>query len=76
MYKLVTFDADRTVLDLYSFRSRHYLPYWELTVRSLGYCCKRLHLPLRAGTEQHWMNPKAELTGFPDSLEVLRLSKK
>ena len=21
--------------------SRHYLPFWELTVRSLRYCCKR-----------------------------------
>ena len=30
--------------------SRHYLPFWDVTVRSLRYCCKRLHLTLDADT--------------------------
>jgi len=55
--------------------SRHYLPFWELTVRSLRYCCKRLHLPLGADAEQDLMDQYAKLTGFPDSLEVLRSIK-
>lgn len=56
--------------------SQHYLPFWELTVRSLRYCCKRLHLPLDANAEQGLMNQYAKLTGFHDSLEVLRSIKK
>ena len=55
--------------------SRHYLPFWELTVRSLRYCCKRLSLPLTAGNEQRLMDQYAKLTGFADSLEVLRSIK-
>jgi len=55
--------------------SRHYLPFWDLTVRSLRYCCKRLHLPLNAGSEQRLMDQYAKLTGFGDSLEVLRTIK-
>jgi 2-haloacid dehalogenase len=55
--------------------SRHYLPFWELTARSLRYCCKRLNLPLDAGNEQRLMDQYAKLTRFPDSLEVLRSIK-
>jgi len=55
--------------------SRHYLPFWDLTERSLRYCCKRLHLPLSAGDEQRLMDQYAKLTGFPDSLDVLRFIK-
>lgn len=55
--------------------SRHYLPFWELTVRSLRYCCKRLRLPLTAVNEQRLMDQYAKLTGFADSLEVLRSIK-
>ena len=55
--------------------SRHYLPFWDLTVRSLRYCCKRLHLPLNAGSEQRLMDQYAKLTGFADSLDVLRTIK-
>jgi len=55
--------------------SRHYLPFWELTLRSLRYCCKRLSLPLQAGDEQRLMDQYAKLTGFSDSLQVLRAIK-
>ena len=55
--------------------SRHYLPFWELTVRSLRYCCKRMQLPLGEGYEQRLMDQYAKLTGFPDSLDVLRSIK-
>lgn len=55
--------------------SRHYLPFWDVTLRSLRYCCKRLHLTLDAETEQRLMDQYAKLTGFPDSLEVLRSIK-
>ena len=55
--------------------SRHYLPFWDLTIRSLRYCCKRLALPLGTVAEQRLMDQYAKLTGFPDSLEVLRSIK-
>ena len=55
--------------------SRRYLPFWELTARSLRYCCKRLQLPLSAGNEQVLMDQYAKLTGFADSLDVLRAIK-
>lgn len=55
--------------------SRHYLPFWDLTIRSLRYCCKRLALPLDTVAEQRLMDQYAKLTGFPDSLEVLRSIK-
>ena len=55
--------------------SRHYLPFWDVTLRSLRYCCKRLHLTLDAETEQRLMDQYVKLTGFPDSLEVLRSIK-
>ena len=55
--------------------SRHYLPFWELTARSLRYCCKRLHLPLTEGNAQQLMDQYAKLTGFADSLDVLRSIK-
>jgi 2-haloacid dehalogenase len=55
--------------------SRHYLPFWELTLRSLRYCCKRLQLPLSADCEQQLMAQYAKLCGFSDSLEVLRSIK-
>ena len=64
-----------TMSDLDPKGSRHYLPFWELTVRSLRYCCKRLSLPLTAGNEQRLMDQYAKLTGFADSLEVLRSIK-
>ena len=64
-----------TMSDPDSGGSRHYLPVWELTVRSLRYCCKRMQLPLGEGYEQRLMDQYAKLTGFPDSLDVLRSIK-
>lgn len=55
--------------------SRHYLPFWDLTLRSLRYSCKRLQLPLQAHSEQRLMDQYAKLTAFADSLEVLRSIK-
>jgi len=64
-----------TMSDPDSGGSRHYLPFWELTVLSLRYCCKRMQLPLGEGYEQRLMDQYAKLTGFPDSLDVLRSIK-
>lgn len=64
-----------TMSDPHPEGSRHYLPFWDLTVRSLRYCCKRLHLTLDAANEQVLMDQYAKLTGFPDSAQVLRSIK-
>ena len=61
-----------TMSDPDSSGSRHYLPFWDLTVRSLRYCCKRLQLPLDESGEQRLMDQYAKLTAFADSLDVLR----
>ena len=55
--------------------SKHYLSFWELTIRSLRYVCKRLALPLTPESEKRLMDQYAKLTGFPDSLEVLKTIK-
>ncbi|MGV0962336.1 MAG: haloacid dehalogenase type II [Polynucleobacter sp.] len=55
--------------------SKHYLPFWELTVRSLRYVCKRMNLSLTAANEKRLMDQYAKLTGFEDSLSVLRAIK-
>jgi 2-haloacid dehalogenase len=55
--------------------SKHYLSFWELTIRALRYVCKRLALPLTPENEQLLMDQYAKLTGFPDSLEVLKTLK-
>ena len=55
--------------------SKYYLPFWELTVRSLRYVCKRMELNLTAEYEGRLMNQYAKLTGFDDSLNVLRTIK-
>jgi len=55
--------------------SKHYLPFWELTIRSLRYVCKRLGLDLTASNEKRLMDQYAKLTGFSDSLEVLKTIK-
>ncbi len=51
--------------------SRYYLSFWELTVRSLRYVCKRMNLPLDDATEKRLMDQYAKLTAFEDSLAVL-----
>ena len=55
--------------------SKHYLPFWELTIRSLRYVCKRMELNLTAEYEQRLMNQYARLTSFNDSLNVLKAIK-
>ncbi len=55
--------------------SKHYLPFWELTVRSLHYVCKRMNLNLTQDTEKRLMDQYAKLTGFEDSLPVLKTIK-
>jgi 2-haloacid dehalogenase len=55
--------------------SKHYLPFWELTIRSLRYVCKRMNLNLSEKNEQRLMNQYAKLTSFEDGLTVLRTIK-
>lgn len=55
--------------------SKHYLPFWELTVRSLHYVCKRMNLNLTSENEKRLMDQYAKLTGFEDSLSVLKTIK-
>lgn len=55
--------------------SKYYLPFWELTIRSLRYVCKRMGLELTAENEARLMDQYAKLTGFEDSLEVLKAIK-
>ncbi|MBU3609896.1 haloacid dehalogenase type II [Polynucleobacter wuianus] len=56
--------------------SKYYLPFWELTIRSLRYVCKRMSLDLSEGSEQLLMDQYAKLTSFEDSLAVLQEIKK
>jgi len=55
--------------------SKHYIPFWELTIRSLRYVCKRMDLELSAANEKRLMDQYAKLTGFTDSLSVLKAIK-
>jgi 2-haloacid dehalogenase len=55
--------------------SKYYLPFWELTIRSLRYVCKRMGLNLSAEAEKRLMDQYAKLTGFGDSLSVLQSIK-
>jgi 2-haloacid dehalogenase len=55
--------------------SKYYLPFWELTVRSLRYVCKRMNLKLTPDYEKRLMDQYAKLTGFKDSLSVLEAIK-
>jgi len=55
--------------------SQYYLPFWELTIRSLRYVCKRMGLELSLENEQRLMNQYAKLTSFEDSLRVLMAIK-
>ena len=52
--------------------SKYYLPFWELTIRSLRYVCKRMGLNLSGANEKQLMDQYAKLTSFEDSLTVLR----
>ena len=55
--------------------SKYYLPFWDLTIRSLRYVCKRMDLSLSAENEKRLMDQYAKLTGFSDSLSVLQAIK-
>ena len=55
--------------------SKYYLPFWDLTIRSLRYVCKRLDLNLSEKSETALMDQYAKLTGFADSLSVLKAIK-
>jgi 2-haloacid dehalogenase len=55
--------------------SKYYLPFWELTIRSLHYVCKRMNLNLHEQNEKRLMDQYAKLTGFEDSLTVLKTIK-
>ena len=55
--------------------SKHYLAFWELTIRSLHYVCKRMQLNLSADNEKRLMDQYAKLTGFDDSVSVLKSLK-
>ncbi|MBU3540441.1 haloacid dehalogenase type II [Polynucleobacter sp. UB-Tiil-W10] len=55
--------------------SKYYLPFWELTIRSLHYVCRRMGLEITAEYEKRLMDQYAKLTGFDDSLDVLKALK-
>ncbi|QWD33215.1 haloacid dehalogenase type II [Polynucleobacter paneuropaeus] len=55
--------------------SKYYLPFWDLTIRSLRYVCKRMNLELSSSNEKRLMDQYAKLTGFADSLNVLKTIK-
>ena len=56
--------------------SKYYLPFWELTLRSLRYVCKRMGLELSAVNEKRLMDQYAKLTSFEDSVTTLQEIKK
>ena len=55
--------------------SKYYLPFWELTIRSLRYVCKRMNLNLTSEYEKRLMDQYAKLTSFKESLIVLKTIK-
>jgi 2-haloacid dehalogenase len=55
--------------------SKYYHPFWELTIRSLHYVCKRMNLNLTPEYEKRLMDQYAKLTGFEDSLTVVKTIK-
>lgn len=55
--------------------SKYYLSFWELTIRSLRYVCKRMGLKLTAANEKQLMDQYAKLRSFDDSLQILKSIK-
>jgi 2-haloacid dehalogenase len=55
--------------------SKYYLPFWEITIRSLRYVCKRMKLDLTSDHEAQLMNQYAKLSSFDDSMSVLKAIK-
>jgi 2-haloacid dehalogenase len=64
-----------TMSDPNPIGSKYYLPFWDLTIRSLRYVCKRMGLELSIANEKRLMDQYANLTGFEDSLIVLKKIK-
>lgn len=64
-----------TMSDPNPLGSKYYLPFWDITVLSLRYVCKRIGLTLTAVSEKHLMDQYAKLTGFEDSLHVVKTIK-
>ena len=64
-----------TMSDPNASGSKYYLPFRELTIRSLRYVCKRMNLNLTPEYEKRLMDQYAKLTGFEDSLTVLKTIK-
>jgi len=64
-----------TMCDPNSAGSRHYLPFWELTLRSLHYVSKRMGFNLTPDNEKRLMDQYAKLTAFEDSLTVVKTIK-
>jgi len=64
-----------TMSDPSSSGSKHYLPFWELTIRSLRYVCKRMELNLTPEYEKRLMDQYAKLTAFEDSVTVVKTIK-
>jgi 2-haloacid dehalogenase len=52
--------------------SKYYLPFWEITIRSLHYVCKRMNFTLSSDDQKRLMDQYAKLTSFDDSLTVLK----
>eukprot|EP01036_Dinobryon_divergens_P054784 gene54784-73201_t len=52
--------------------SRHYLSFWEITRLSLRYALARLGLQHTQDNEDALMAQYAELTAFPENLDVLK----
>ena len=55
--------------------SKHYMSFWDLTVRSLRYVCKRLNLDLSEAKEHQLMEHYSKLSCFPDAGNVLKIIK-
>jgi 2-haloacid dehalogenase len=55
--------------------SKYYLPFWELTILSLRYVCKRMGLNLTPQYEKQLMDQYSKLTAFKDSCSVLKTIK-
>jgi 2-haloacid dehalogenase len=64
-----------TMSDPNPLGSKYYLPFWDITVLSLHYVCKRIGLTLTAVSEKRLMDQYAKLTCFADSLHVLKSIK-
>ena len=64
-----------TLCDPSESGSKYYLPFWELTILSLRYVCKRMNLNLTEDYEKRLMEQYAKLTSFEDSLQVLQKIK-